>query len=65
MGEVDYDRLLDAVQMAIAPIPEEDSELARLELAHLPTCGVSEPAANDNERAWPFIPFPEGWNASC
>jgi len=65
MGEVNYDRLLDAVQMAIAPTPEENSELARLELTHLPTCGVSEPAANDNERAWPFIPFPEGWNASC
>jgi hypothetical protein len=46
IGQVELDRLLlDAVRRAIEP----DDPI------QLPT------ATNDNQLAWPFIPFPEGW----
>ena len=57
MSEAEYDRLLEAVQMAIEPASQQDF------LAHLPIVDESPKAANDNKSAWPRIPFPEGWNA--
>jgi len=58
MSEAEFDRLLDAVQTAIAPVPEEDF------LAHPSTFNPPPKAANDNQLAWPLIRFPEGWNAA-
>ena len=59
MSEAEFDRLLDTVRTAIAPTPEEDV------LAYPSTFCSPPKAANDNQLAWPLIPFPEGWNAAC
>jgi hypothetical protein len=59
MSEVEYDRLLEAVKMAIEPAAQEDF------LAHQPDFDEPPKAANDNGLAWPVIPFPEGWYAAC
>ena len=59
MSEVEFDQLLDAVSAVVANDLRPD------------TChdwpdfiGMTE-AANDNDIAWPMIPFPAGWNAVC
>jgi len=54
MSEAEFDRLLDAVMDAVAPVPAEPSTPDQLPVA-----------ANDNSKAWPLLPFPEGWGAAC
>lgn len=60
MSEAEYELLLDAVQTAIAPEFEDD-----FMIRSLPRRFATPRAANDNQTAWPLIPFPDGWHASC
>jgi hypothetical protein len=59
MGEAEFERLLDAVNAAIAPVPQSDFVDSLTSYSRPPE------AANDNGIAWPLLPFPEDWHASC
>jgi hypothetical protein len=59
MSDVEFDRVLDAVRLAMAPVLLPG-------FADLPLVFDAPPlAANDNQLAWPLLAFPEGWCASC
>jgi hypothetical protein len=59
MSEAEFDRLLDVVRTAVAPAPQDNF------LSRPPMFDAPPAPANDNQMAWPLIPFPEGWYASC
>ena len=60
MREAEYEQLLNTVNNVFAPVPEEEP------VATLIPMPIRQPkAANDNQLAWPLIPFPQGWHAVC
>jgi hypothetical protein len=59
MSEFEFDRLLELVGEAVGPAPQEIEMRAAWYVRNAPR------AANDNQMAWPLVPFPAGWHASC
>jgi len=67
-SEAEFNMLLDAVRDAMviedfAPAPAE--EFVRRSWSFDATVRKNPMAANDNEGAWPLLPFPDGWHAAC
>ena len=67
-SEAEFNMLLDAVRDAMviedfAPAPAE--EFVRRSWSFDATARTNPMAANDNEGAWPLLPFPDGWHAAC
>ena len=68
MSEAEFNLLLDAVRDAmvhqdLAPAPGE--EFVPRSWSYDATPKETPRAANDNEGAWPLLPFPDGWYAAC
>jgi hypothetical protein len=59
MSEFEFDRLLEMVSDAFGTGPQEGEMRATRYFGNPPR------AANDNQTAWPLVPFPDGWSASC
>ena len=57
MTEAEFNRLLDAVRMAIEPTLRKEL------LRHRPASDKRSQAVND-QMPWPLIPFPEGWHGA-
>ncbi|MEH2485233.1 hypothetical protein [Bradyrhizobium sp. AZCC 2230] len=68
MSEAEFNVMLEAVRDAMinedfAPAPEEEFVPRSWSFHATPTKNLA--AANDNEGAWPLVPFPDGWYAAC
>ena len=64
MSEAEFNLLLDTVRNAMVHdeltfVPEQKF------VSRSWSFDATPKAANDNEGAWPLLPFPDSWCASC
>ena len=67
-SEAEFNLLLDAIRDAMviedfAPAPKQEFATRPWNFDAITT--ATPMAANDNDGAWPLLPFPDGWHAAC